>query len=246
MIQRLGNVNFFAALPSGFYTILVLSIMVAALCPEAEFAGDSIWHPIEVAFNGEANSAMVIAVVLLSSYMAGASLRALPVTYASRIVPRSSSRPFPGLGELLRAFEELNAWKGIRRLLPVDPTGPLLYLRSFEKEADKSGRRKDAESALCIAFNLCKDWLCVHHQSAFSYYESFEARTRFFSGMLLASCVGFVCGVVSGIATTGASWPDRWGVAFVSFAIWGLCASAFNRARAEEARVLAFLYLATR
>ena len=92
-------------------------------------------------------------------------------------------------------------------------------------------------------FNYWKNVLCINSPDGFRYYQGFEARSRFFSGMFWAGLLGMVGGIWSIIVYPTVPLA-LWQILIISTVVALLFGSQFRRIRCQEATALISLYTA--
>jgi len=222
MFDRIEKIDFFAVLPAGFYVFVVLFIDYHAYLAPKAFSGGTIWNPILSLAENAGNKPVILALVLFVCYLLGSSLRALPVKWVEQVTPPFRVE-FPYPTKLKKALAEL--------------------------KADEKALCFNSEKPPCIGdavemsvFNYWKDTLCIEAHQAFAYYQTFEARTRFFAGMFWSGCIGVVGGIAVLRHTAANSLPDKSILLVLSLLIVAIFGSQFRRVREQEARVLLTLF----
>ena len=158
--------------------------------------------------------------VLFGSYLCGSILRVLPVRWAEKATPPFKSEfPYP---EAMRDF----LTNLTERSTPTE-----LALKKLPDLSQVGSQRQ---------FNHWKNVLCMHSPDAFNHYQTFEARTRFFAGMLWAGFVGLLGG--STLAVQG-GLPAGFQLALLSLLLIGAYGIQFRRVRIQEVVVLFSLYV---
>lgn len=161
--------------------------------------------------------------IIFASYLFGIILRAIPVRWTEKIIPPFHSKfPYPDiLNKLLETLKESKkSTKHDNNLLP-----------SLSKELPMH------------VFNYWKYVLCMRAPDVFQFYQSFENRSRFFAGMILASLFGTASGIVMFFVS---SMTPRIYMPFIvlSASILFIFGINFRRIRRQEARALFIMFIA--
>lgn len=222
MLNRIGKVDFFAVLPAGFYVFVVFLIVFGLATSPTTGTTISIWKPISDLVATAVGKPVTLVLVLFGSYLIGSSLRAFPVKWAEKATPPFRLE-FPYPLELQRVISEL------------------------EKQKEASGFNPNKSLSISddlkmSVFNYWKDKLCMKSPDGFSYYQSFEARTRYFAGMFWAGCIGVIGGLIIIFQIPNGSLDQKFGVLVLSIMIMVVFGGQFRRVREQEARVLVSLF----
>lgn len=218
-IGRLNSLEFFATIPPGLFILLVCHAVLSAGGQHA----DSLWDYLVSLSDTLQQTPAAIVFLLFGAYLFGSIIRSLPVRWAEMVITRRLSK-FPYLELLERAVIRMKSEAGATNVKPER----LPVLDGFSSEG----------------FNYWKDAICIHAPGAFAYYQTFEARTRFFTGMFWAGAVG----VIGSIAMFAQTWrSDGYlapsiELAVISIALVAAFGFQLRHVREEEARVLMTLY----
>ncbi len=214
LLDRINKVDFFAVLPPGFYSVLLLGFLLKF--PQNATTMIEALSPI--AFVLKENPVYLI-FLLFAAYLFGSIIRALKVKWAEKVSPPFRS-DFPYQDELKIALETLKKSQAIK----VDTT----------KFPDLSGGVSED------VFNYWKDVLCAKSDKAFDYYESFETRARFSAGMVWAGVVGMIASLSMLFRCVTVGWQ----LLVLSLVVYIAFGFHLRRVRKQEAKALLFLYVA--
>jgi hypothetical protein len=225
-VGRMSSVEFFAAIPPGLYVFLV-----SYLCftKEEPIGWPSLWSallPLSQAL--QADPPMII-LALFGSYLFGSIIRSLPVDKAdsSRVWRKPGEFPYPDvLDGTIQQMAKESAACGI--------------------DALRLPRWKGSKGLSKATFNYWKDVLCLRAPGAFAFYETFESRSRFFTGMFWAGCSG-VLGAVSVLirASNNGIWLlPALQLLLISTVLIFAFGYQLRRVREQEAKVLLSLFTA--
>lgn len=222
MFDRIEKIDFFAVLPAGLYVFVVLVIDYHACLSPDVFSDGTIWSPILSLADNAGSRPVILALVIFVCYLLGSSLRALPVKWVEAVTPPFRTEfPYPQkLGKLLD-----NLKSGLK-----------------ESEFNADGAPYIGDNITMSVFNYWKDTLCIEARQAFIYYQTFEARTRFFAGMFWAGCIGTVGGMPAFFHTAGDRLPDKSIILIFSLLIVAVFGGQFRRVREQESAVLFTLF----
>ncbi len=225
-MKRIGTVDFFAVVPAGFYVLLVLSIALGIGEASNTIGEPSLWNPVLKMVDKVGDRPVLLVFVLFASYIFGISLRVLPVKWAEVMIPPFRNE-FPYPSALSKVVEELTTHQ---KTALVDTK----LLPEVGSQVPPS------------VYNYWKDYLCMNSVDGFSYYETFEARTRFFTGMFWAGCMGILCGIAILFKETNCGLVEQLAVLFTSILMVVLFRGQFRRVREQESMVLFTLFIAER
>jgi hypothetical protein len=181
--------------------------------------------------------------VFFAAYVLGSIIRCMKVTLAERVSPPFTSS-FPYSEDLERVLQGLHDNPAadvdkcfVRRLkagiecssLPCSKAAP----RAFVLDQMEAIRTEDL-------FNYWKDTLCIGSERGYEYYESYEARTRFSAGMVLAAAFSALCALYAA-QRSGAAACQMAVFSLITYLVFGF---HLRRVRRQEARVLLFMYVA--
>jgi hypothetical protein len=207
-IARLTTVDFFAAIPSGMYVFLVAHATYSATTT-------SLWQYL-VEFAGVVQETPALAVlVLFGAFLFGSIIRSIPVDWADACTTLGRGKSFPYVQRLRHMRDRLIVERGVSNI-------------SEERLPDPAGVSR-------ITFNYWKDFLCIEAPAAFSFYETFEARSRFFAGMFWAGVAGLGGAVIAKISSISSPSSQ---IAVLSLTLVAAFGLQLRRVRAQEASVL--------
>jgi hypothetical protein len=168
-IARLTSVEFFAAMPPGLFVCMVAFTSFSV--EKSLSSCDSLWKLLLALAVTLRENPIIILFALFAAFICGSIIRSIPARWAEYVISFGRS-PFP-YHSLLKDM-----------------------LDQMEKEADASYLDKtqlpNLNKMSSITFNYWKDVLCVQSPEAFSFYQTYEARSRFFTGMFWAGAAGFL------------------------------------------------------
>jgi hypothetical protein len=222
MFDRIEKIDFFAVFPAGFYVFVVLFIDYQAFLSPDAFLGKSIWSPVLNLAETVGSKPINLALILFVCYLLGSSLRALPVKWVERLTPPFRLE-FPYPDRLKKVLKELAS---NRKASDFDPERPPIITNDVEMSV----------------FNYWKDTLCIGTHDAFAYYQTFEARTRFFAGMFWSGCIGTVGGTAVLFHRCVSDFPDKYIPLVLSVILVAVFGGQFRRVREQEAGVLVTLF----
>jgi len=223
-ISKIGKVEFFAVMPSGFY---VLNIAFILLYEEAwTQPADSLWDHISPLADLTKENPVILIFILFGSYLLGSILRAIPVGWSERVSKLGVPSKFPYQARLETVRTHL------------ENTGCF-----YTQDTCDLFIQGDTDSIHSV-FNHWKDILCVNCPEAFDYYRAFEARTRFFSNMFLAGLTGLIGALIMIGRTDNLRYGPAWyllGISLIIIVPFGL---QLKRVRLQEVKVLQSLMIA--
>lgn len=213
--------EFFAAIPPGFFIFIVS--FVCLVNGTAAATSLSLWEHLLFLSTKIKENPPVIIFVLFAAYLLGSIIRSMPVQWAEAVASFGRSRfPFgPKLRGMLREIKDECAATNLRpESLPT------------------------VEKLSSSTFNYWKDFLCARAPEAFLYYQSFEARSRFYTGMFWAGAVGIIGGGVTVLRSYMANLSLIPGtqLCVVSLCLCLAFGTQLRRVREQEARVLLTLF----
>lgn len=131
MIDRIEKIDFFAVLPAGVYTFVILFVNYKALLEPNVFLNKSIWFPILSLAKGVGTKPVLLALILFVCYLLGSSLRALPVNLVESFIPPFRVK-FPYSDNLKKVLETLAMSPSMTGFDPQKPPiiKKILILRS--------------------------------------------------------------------------------------------------------------------
>lgn len=222
MFDRIEKIDFFAVLPAGFFVFVVLFIDYQAFLSPDAFLGKSIWNPVLNLAEAVGSKPVTLALILFVCYLLGSSLRAFPVKWVERITPPFRIE-FPYPEKLNNVIKELAS-----------------NCKACDFELERSPIINN--NVEMTVFNYWKDTLCIGAHDAFAYYQTFEARTRFFAGMFWSGCIGIVGGTAVLFFRGVSELPDKYIPFVLSVILVAIFGGQFRRVRVQEARVLITLF----
>jgi len=260
---RIEKVDFLASIPPGFYALL--SIMFALNSIYKDRIPVEVYATI-VGPNVSAGTASLTAIVVLFlTYLLGTILRSFPVnrvnkwvvsilrmwnsfldacslTIMSRRATPLRRRRAINFRPRILAYpsfyrDKFPYWRFLRRVhnmvTKCDRSIPEIKLPHRGKKYAMSGR----------LFDYWKIVLCQEAPGTFALGQSREARSRMFSGMILASVVGVICAVFAGFLGAVDLRPLGVILFLVSSGSLIVFARYFPAVRAQEARDIFLGYL---
>jgi len=200
-----------------------------------------LWNAINQLIKKTSSEPTSLLLIIFSAYLLGSIFRVFPVSWSEYHFLLGIHK-FPYRDKIKELIEE--AWKN-DKVFQVKKE--LLPLNELEKLIP-SGESSDT---LLSVYNYWKDVVCINSPEGFAYYQEFEARTRFFSGMFFAGIFGILIAIVAFLEVT---YQNKWDGELVnlfylfctSFVISIIFALNINNVRTQEARTLTGLYLAQR
>lgn len=223
-LSKIGKVEFFAVMPSGFYVLNIAFILLyeKAWHPPA----DALWDHINPMLELTKDNPVILIFILFVSYLLGSILRAIPVGWSERVSKLGIRSQFPYQIDIETVRTHLEE----TRCFYTQDTCDL----SIPGDTD----------SIHVVFNHWKDILCVNSPEAFDYYRAFEARTRYFSNMFLSGLAGIIGSLImmgrSGNLQYGPAWY-LFGISLIILVPFGL---QLKRVRLQEVKVLQSLMIA--
>jgi hypothetical protein len=222
-LGQFSRSDFFAVLPPGFY-IFVVVYSCAALDFIESSKDRTIWKVIESLTDQIQQRPLFLIFILFACYMLGSIFRALPVYWAERSIPPfRADFPYP---EILKEVMEV------------------LNMNNDATKHDISKMPSLKDGVPMHVFNYWKDVLCVNSIEGFEYYQTFEIRVRFFSGIIWASWSGIFGGLY--VMLREGDFIHNVGLPVLSLSLILLITfgSNFRRVRRQESRALLLIYSA--
>lgn len=224
LFNRLSLSDLFAIIAPGFYIFIVSFIIFSVHLTTADTASRiNLWSVLNelTSITYEKPSSLIF--ILFAAYLLGIILRSIPVRVTERLIPPFSSKfPYPLLlRDVLDTIKKKNKMTNVTSsLLPV-----------ITKDLPR------------YVFNYWKYLLCLRAPEGFQYYQSFEDRSRFFAGMIWASLVGTIVGIVMYFVTPAYNqvYVPLMVLSGIILLVFG---SNFRRIRGQEARALFLIYVA--
>lgn len=175
-LNKISKVEFFAVLPAGTYVMLSIYLYFVSVDSNNS---TTLWHEFKLLIELTHSQPTALLLLVFCSYLLGSVLRAIPVSYAEKLMDafRKDVETFPYPDHTKGIISRLNDKSDIANIkTSVNP--------NLDKEVCKN------------VYNYWKDVVCIRTPTAFSHYQEFESRTRFFSSMCMAGVVGII---VSGV-----------------------------------------------
>ncbi len=139
-----------------------------------------IWEAITKLIKKTSLEPTSLLLIIFFSYLLGSIFRAIPVSYAEFLFNFKNSG-FPDQEKIKIQIQNV----GLNHEISQVDVGRLPSAVKLE-ELVPSG---ESDQLLTI-YNYWKDVLCINSPEGFAYYQEFEARTRFFSGMVCSGLFG--------------------------------------------------------
>lgn len=225
IIGQFSKSDFFSVLPPGFYIFLVTYSCVALNFIETQAEPKlTILTVFELLFTQIHKQPIILIFILFACYMLGSIFRALPVYWAEKTIPPFCANfPYPDI--LCEVIETLN-------------TNQSTTIHNISKMPNlKNG-------VPMHVFNYWKDVLCVNSPEGFEYYQSFETRVRFFSGIIWASWSGIFGALYIILRETNLFHAIGLPLLFLSLVLLITYGANFRRIRRQEARALLLIFSA--
>ena len=221
-IGRMTSVEFFAAMPPGLFSFLVFYACLASGLEGK--SPPSIWGYLMVLSDALKQSPPMIFIVVFGAYLFGSIIRSMPVQWAESITSRGRSNfPYPSI--LCGMIDQIAAERRASGLHPEHlPNVGVLSTSTF---------------------NYWKDCVCIREPQAFVFYQSFEARSRFFAGMFWAGALGFAGSIYMAVRwhVQGGSYLPAIQLLVLSLSLILAFGLQLHRVREQEARVLLTLFV---
>jgi hypothetical protein len=221
-LAKISKIEFFACLPSGTYFFICLYLFFN-IDTDKNGSSQALWSLVlELVASTSRNPTSVLG-ILFTAYLLGSILRAIPVSYAERMMQwKKSEFPYK---------ENISA-----------------LIDNATKYCEASGIKKDDlplhdRDTTAIIFNYWKDVLCVNSPNAFDNYREFEARTRFFAGMFLSGFAGIITSVAA-FVKYGLHSPAVLYLFITSLIIAIVFGKGIKTVRKQEVSTLVGLYIA--
>ncbi len=219
IVSQFNKSDLFAVLPPGF---VIFTFLYAAYRTNRDTA--SLWAVLQGLADQLQQRPAWIVFVLFAAYLLGNLVRTTPVGFAERTLPPFTNKfPYP---EMLRE---------VGKTLTDNAEAACLDLQ----------RVPDLTKDVPIyVYNYWKDALCVGTASGFDYFQTFETRMRFFTGMLWAGWIGVGCSVVIAVRCGTMTHPAGVALFVLAAVILLTFGLNFRRVRRQEARALLLLFVA--
>ena len=217
--------DFFAVIPTGLYNFCVF-YSCFSLSNGYLADNNTLWGVILQLSSDMYDYPLLSLFVLFASYLIGNVLRALPVYWAVKTLPPYSAK-FPNpeiLKEVVDTIEENHQATMIKK--------------SNKKLPDLS------KGVPMHVYNYWKDILCLKTPEGFQYYQNFETRVRFFTGMVWAAWTGVAGSIYIMIARSDFFHGVGFPLLIISFVLLIAFGANIRRVRRQESRALVTLFLA--
>jgi cytochrome bd-type quinol oxidase subunit 2 len=256
-LPHFGRIDFLAVVVPGFYVLANLWLVGLAFTYREN---EDLWQAVQAAVQTPTENWTVFLGIILTSYLLGSLLRAVPVNAADRaaqlllaplrlvlgLLPWLRAyglrfEPFPYRSILKDTLDNVASCGGLRGL--NDPA--VTALREAVKVPDPT-QEFSAEALLHTAYNYWKVVVCDRAPGAFEFSQELESRVRLFAGMFWAGLLGIVL-LVGGFWAAGlrgylSEWRF-WAALAVSAAIGVGFGLNVGRVRREEVRHVFLAYL---
>ncbi len=224
-LNRVSGIDFFAILAPGFYIFTVLYSTALAFDKNLE-ANSTFWSMLNSISDSISENLVYLIFIFFAAYLIGSVLRAIPVWLAEKIVrPRAPSNfPYPDvLSYVLMELKHHEIHSGINDEVFPDFEG------TFSPRV----------------FDFWKHQLCVNSKDGFLFYRSFETRSRFFAGIVWASYIGVLFGIIICSSPINFHPINSLGGPILYFSLILAIAFGYNfrRIRRQEVHALLLAYL---
>ncbi len=227
-LSHFSRGDFFAVLPPGFYIFMVIYSSIYLHFADKN-SNPSILDVItELEKHIQGNPVSIIFIVFIC-YLLGSLFRAMPVNWAVRSIPPFKAS-FLEKARLNKIIETVN--DNVKAIKHDISKMPVLLNKEETKYIDSH------------IFNFWKDILCINSIEGFEYYQIFETRVRFFSGIIWASWCGIIGGVYMMFQGNDFFNPVGFPIFLLSFILLASFGMNIRRIREEEAKALLLLYSA--
>ncbi len=141
-----------------------------------------IWNAINQLITKTSKEPTSLLLIIFSAYLLGSIFRALPVSL-SEYDSLLGNLKFPYGEKIKKLIKDVGDNDGVSQVkkkhLPVvEDLGKLIP--------------PEKDYTLLAIYNYWKDVICISSPEGFAYYQEFEARTRFFSGMFFSGLFGIM------------------------------------------------------
>jgi len=143
---------------------------------------DGLWNAINQLIKKTSKEPTSLLLIIFSAYLLGSIFRAIPVKYTDFLF-NFKDFEFPSKEVIKAQIQDVGGHYGISQVNAE-------RLPSTDKLAEQTSSEKKVP--LLTIYNYWKDELCINSPEGFAYYQEFEARTRFFSGMLCSGLFGIM------------------------------------------------------
>ena len=217
--SQFNKSDLFAVFPPGF---VIFMFVYAAYRTDKQ--ASSLWVVLGLLTEQLQQRPAWIVFVLFAAYLLGTLSRTIPVFIAERLLPPfKGGFPYPSvLSEVVDTLKQ----NAIAARIDTD-------------------RLPDLSNGVPgHVYNYWKHLLCLGTAEGFDYYQTFETRVRFFTGMIWAGWIGLLCSLAIFIRCWMLTHTVGWimlGLAFLLLLTFGY---NFRRVRRQEARALLLLFIA--
>lgn len=219
IVSQFNKGDLFAVLSPGF---VIFTFVYAVYRTDKTTA--SLWAVLQVLAEQLQQRPAWIVFVLFAAYLLGSLLRAVPVWWAERLSPpfRMSRFPYPDvLKEVVATVKNHYKAAGLDETrLPDLGDGVPMHI-----------------------YNYWKNALCLGTASGFDYYQTFEMRVRFFTGMIWAGWIGLLCSLAVFIHCWAATHVVGWTMLLLALLLLLTFGVNFRRVRRQESRALLLLFI---
>ncbi|MBI1760234.1 MAG: hypothetical protein HYR56_02250 [Acidobacteria bacterium] len=220
IVSQFNKSDLFAVLPPGF---VIFTFVYAVYRTNNQTA--SLWAVLQGLTDQLQQRPAWLVFVLFAAYLLGNLVRTIPVEFAERMLPPFRKKGFPYPDKLQEVIVTLTENAAAARLVDSEQLPDL------------------SNGVPLHVYNYWKNALCVGTANGFDYFQSFETRMRFFTGMLWAGWVGLLGSLVIALRCQTLTHPaglTMFVLALVILLTFGL---NFRRVRRQEARALLLLFV---
>lgn len=219
IVSQVNKSDLFAVFPPGF---VIFTFVYAVYRTDRQTA--SLWVVLQGLADQLQQRPAWIVFVLFAAYLLGNLVRTIPVAFAERMLPPFTDEfPYP---EVLRKVRDTLAANAEAACLDTK------HLPNLEKGVPLH------------VYNYWKDALCVGTAAGFDYFQTFETRMRFFTGMLWAGWTGLLGSLVIALRCQMLAHPAGLTMLLLALVILLTFGLNFRRVRRQEARALLLLFVA--
>ncbi len=221
-LTKIGKVDFFAVLPGGLYVLLVV-ILIVNTNSNALNNSHALWDQMSPIVTQIHDQPITLLFMLFASYLLGSILRAMRVRWVEYMIP-PFKKSFPYDIKLIAELDELN--------------------KHYEATRHNPNNTPDLTDGLPMrVFNYWKDVLCIRSPQGFDYYQTFEAKSRYFASMFVSGLIGIIGALVLFLRADSSSCIIARQLFILSGILVLAFGSQFRRVRFQEAKALLFLYV---
>ncbi len=219
IVSQFNKSDLFAVLPPGF---VIFTFVYAVYRTDNQTA--SLWAVLQGLADQLQQRPAWLVFVLFAAYLLGNLVRAIRVEWAERMLPPfTGGFPYPDV--LRDAVQTLSDNAAATRL-------------------DKIQLPDLTNGVPLPVYNYWKDALCVGTAMGFDYFQTFETRMRFFTGMLWAGWTGLLGSLVIALRCQTLTHPAGLTMFVLALVILLMFGLNFRRVRRQEARALLLLFVA--